>query len=149
MYTNKELECLVQDSLTTLLYLNPKEVIDKFVKGEKIDFNYFLNNLAYPFDLKDSKINKCLNKCIFNSSVASISFVEFDDPYKYYDESIRPIYHCFLNETNQSFYFSVFIPYEYEKYLEENDIRFLIDFVSESSHLIKKIYIPEWDYIET
>lgn len=148
MYTDKELQAKVEDSLLTLLCLNPREAINMFIKGKRIDFNYLLNNLHLPIDLEDSSIRECLNRCIFNPSVALISFVEFDDPYKHCDDSIRPIYHCFLNETNQSFYFSVFIPYDYEIDLKEN-LSLLIKLISMDSSLVKKVYIPEWDYVET
>lgn len=148
MYTNKELKDKVQDSILTLLCLNPEKAINMLVKGERIDFNYLLNNLYSPVDLEDSSIKECLNRCIFNPSAASISFVEFDDPYKHYDQSIRPIYHCFINETNQSFYFSVFIPYDYKTDLQD-DVLSLMKIIKYGSNLVKKIYIPEWEYIET
>lgn len=148
MYTDKELQSKIEDSLLTLLCLNPEEAVSVFVKGKGIDFNYLLNNLHLPIDLEDSNIKEYLNRCIFNPSVALVSFIEFDDPYEHCDGSIRPIYHCFLNETNQSFYFSVFIPYDYETDLKEN-LSLLIKLISIDSSLVKKIYIPKWDYVET
>lgn len=147
MYTDKELQAKVEDSLLTLLCLNPEKAINMLKEGKKIDFNYLLNNLYLSIDLEDSSIKECLNKCIFNPSVASISFTEFNNPYKHCDSSIRPIYHCFLNETNQSFYFSVFIPYEYETDLKEN-LSLLIKLISTDSSLVKKVYTPEWEDIE-